>query len=353
MVFSSILNKIIMKVYLKITGVLLLFVFLQSCSPTQTISIKAKPGTIIYTPEMKRMAVIPDSGESEVEISKDVTYNYLLSQEKNGDKLVPFALNFENRNSNGPKVLEGICLGLAIPSTVAYLVGVALAVAEVDIITMIIGASVALPSAFIGMGASSRSNDDQYYYLYKYLPEQQTNQDIVFTPLKQTADYKTVGKKRSYLPSYETVDNNKDKKEEYLNYTQREERTVVDNNASNTYKSQPARTESVNHSQHVIGTYYGTGRLMSDNELIERYDNLKIVVTKRTDNMVKVDVYVNSIPYFSSTNIYNISKTYNEYTLHHTTNDSYITVDEDGKLDFTYKNIRNKGYVLKINAEKE
>lgn len=359
MVFSSILNKIIMKVYLKITGVLLLFVFLQSCSPTQTISIKAKPGTIIYTPEMKRMAVIPDSGESEVEISKDVTYNYLLSQEKNGDKLVPFALNFENRNSNGPKVLEGICLGLAIPSTVAFLVGVALAVAEVDIITMIIGASVALPSAFIGMGASSRSNDDQYYYLYKYLPEQQTNQDIVFTPLKQTADYKTVSGKKYYKPSYEVVKvEEKEIKEQekvYDNYIEQEENPVVKHNSDNAApKNKSAQNVSSNYSQQVVGTYYGYGRLMSDNELVERYEGIKIVVSRRTDNMVKVDVFIrNNIPYFSSVNIYNISKTYNEYTLHHTTNDSYITIDENGNLNFTYKNIRNKGYVLKVTAEIE
>ncbi|MBQ2906900.1 MAG: hypothetical protein IJE47_03920 [Bacteroidales bacterium] len=298
-------------------------VIITSSCKVQKVDIIGRYGTEIYDYKKNKIAEIPSTGRVTVEISKK--YDDLpmfLSYDRNVGVYVPFAFNFEKKST------KEVLLWTTWPTAPLLFFGPFLYVA-----------------ADVG--------NSQFVNHFKYLPEQQTNHDIVFTPLKQTADYKTVGKKRSYLPSYETVDNNKDKKEEYLNYTQREERTVVDNNASNTYKSQPARTESVNHSQHVIGTYYGTGRLMSDNELIERYDNLKIVVTKRTDNMVKVDIYVNSIPYFSSTNIYNISKTYNEYTLHHTTNDSYITVDEDGKLDFTYKNIRNKGYVLKINAEKE
>lgn len=308
--------------------IVVIIVITSSCS-TQKINIIGKPGTEIYSHDMQKITEIQGDGSVVVRMNKNyIGAPMLLSREKNSSKYVPFALDFEKKST------KDILLCTTWPTAPLLIFG-----------------------PFFYVAADAGNN--QVTYHFKYLTEQQTNQDIVFAPLKQTTDYKTVSGKRHYKPSYEVVKAEekeiKEQEKVYDNYIKQEEKPVVKHNSDNTApKKKTAQNESANHSQQVVGTYYGYGRLMSDNELLERYDNIKIVVSKRTDNMVKVDVFIrNSIPYFSSANIYNISKTYNEYTLHHTTNDSYITIDENGVLNFTFKNIRNKGYVLKITAEIE
>lgn len=346
-------------VYMYISIVLV--VVMSSCSSMQTISVCGKPGTLIYTPDMDKIAVIPDNGITDVVLSKENTYHYLLSKEINNDLYVPFGLDFNNKSIGSSVVNNAYALSgfMAIATGLTAVVGSGLGASGESYGWMMVGIGfgVMIPFTVLAAKLSTAIDYDQYKYKYKYLTEQQTNQDILLSPLKQTADYKTVSRKKYHKPSYEMVkvEKNEIKEKKYMDFSdnKQEEKPIAINNSSCTdSKSKYVQNVSTNHSQQVVGTYYGYGRLMSDNELVERYDNLKIVVSKRTSNMVKVDVYIrNSIPYFSSANIYNISKTYNEYTLHHTTNDSYITIDENGILNFTYKNIRNKGYVLKATAE--
>lgn len=304
-------------------------VTIASSCKVQKVDIIGKHGTEIYDYKKNKVAEIPSTGRVTVEISKKYDdIPLFLSYDRNVGVYVPFALNFEKKST------RDVLLWTTWPTAPLFACG---------------------PFFYVAGGVGN----DQFVNHFKYLSELQTNQDIVFTPLKQTADYKTVSGKKYYKPSYEVVKvEEKEIKEQekvYDNYIEQEENPVVKHNSDNAApKNKSAQNVSSNYSQQVVGTYYGYGRLMSDNELVERYEGIKIVVSRRTDNMVKVDVFIrNNIPYFSSVNIYNISKTYNEYTLHHTTNDSYITIDENGNLNFTYKNIRNKGYVLKVTAEIE
>lgn len=316
------------RVIVKILLIVSIIVITNSCK-MQKVEIIGKYGTEIYDYKKNKIAEIPNNGRVTVEISKNyIDIPLFFSYEKDINEYVPFALNFEKKTT---KQTVLICTSPTAP-------------------LLIYG-----PFLYFALGIGN----NQYEYHYKYLQEQQTNQDIVFTPLKQTADYKTIKGKKYTKPIYEIQETEKEE-----HYYVREEKQDMNNNSSHnanpnkntnnvTSYNRNNHNDSNQYSQNVVGTYYGSGRLMSDNQLIERYDNLKIVISKRNDNMVKVDVYVNSIPYFSSTNIYNISKRYNDYSLHHTTNDSYITIDEDGNLNYTYKNIRNRGYVLKVTAEKK
>lgn len=345
MEFCLIIDDIVMERWLKYIGVLALLI-MQSCSSTQKINIMAKPGTIIYTPDMEMITTVTNSGVSEIEIPKDETFPYLLSQEKIGDRAIPFALDYENRKCNGPKILEGVCMGLAFPSAVAMCVGTILVAVTGDAIALAVGAGVALPSCFVGMVANERSNYDQNHYRYRYLQEQKTNHDIVFSPLKQTANYKTLYMRDESEQNNDTTSG--DIQEEQIGGN------VYESNSYNDAVKNRNESETSNYSQVIDGTYYGTGELMVDNDVVEKYDNMKIVIYERPNNMVRVDVFTKStIQYFSDINIYNISKTNNEYRLHHTTNDSFITIDDRGELIFTYGNITNRGYVLKIKADKK
>lgn len=333
---------------------------LSSCSSVQKVIVNGKPGTEIYTPNLKKVTTISDDGVAIVEINKKNTYHFLISRENGSGEFIPFGLNFEKKSAAGVKLGKYTSIAIAAAGCYTELMGLVFFLfdePEVGSILTLAGLGGVLVGAPLVSIFGTRADYDQNKYKYKYLEEQKTNQDILLSPLKQTADYKTVSRKKYHKPSYEMVkvEKNEIKEKKYMDFSdnKQEEKPIAINNSSSTdSKSKYVQNVSTNHSQQVVGTYYGYGRLMSDNELVERYDNLKIVVSKRTDNMVKVDVYIrNSIPYFNSDNIYNISKTYNEYTLHHTTNDSYITIDENGILNFTYKNIRNKGYVLKATAE--
>ena len=292
---------------------------LSSCSSTQTISIHGKPGTTIYTSDMKKIATIPESGESQIEISKDITCNYLLSIDKDGDKAIPFALDFENRSCNGPKIAENICLGLLFPSIGGLITGTILIILEGYSVVSIASSGLLLATTLTGANSSSTALEDQYKYRFKYLPEQTTNQDIVFTPLKQTADYKTLGKKT--------------------------ERRKFSSGNSQSSKD-PISI--------ITGTYSGKGELSDGNDVIEEYSDIKIVIRKKDKNTVIIEILASDgYSYFDEEILYSVTKQDNQFVLKQKGANSRIVI-KDGSLSYTNHNINDGDmiYTLKITAEK-
>ena len=296
---------------------------LFSCSSTQKLEIYGKSGTEIYTPDMNKIATIPDSGVTCLEINKDKTYHFLLSHEKGDNIYVPFGLDFSKRYSGGLKFGKYVGIGIVsvgafvslIYGTVFYLAGEE----SLGTTLMLSGLGGVAVGTAIGAPCDIISSWDQYNYKYKYLSEQTTNQDIVFTPLKQTADYKTLDKNT--------------------------ERRKFNSGGSQSNKDQMSV---------ITGTYSGKGELLDGSDVIEKYTDLSIVIKKKSENTVSVEVLASDgYSYFDEEMIYSVNRQDNQYVLKQKGSNSRIVI-KNGNLSYTNHNI-NDGetvFTLKITADK-
>lgn len=280
----------------------------MSCS--QTISIHGKPNTTIYSSDKKVIATIPDSGITDISLSKNNTYHLLLSQEENSDTFIPLGLDFElNTTKNIIKTallcISGTCIVTGFKAICAqnWTLGFGL----------FITGMVATPIIACVPGTT------QGEHSFKYLSEQQTNQDIVFTPLKQTAEYKTLDKNT--------------------------ERRKFNSGGSQSNKDQMSV---------ITGTYSGKGELLDGSDVIEEYTDLSIVIKKKSENTVSVEVLASDgYSYFDEEMIYSVNRQDNQYVLKQKGSNSRIVI-KNGNLSYTNHNI-NDGetvFTLKITADK-
>lgn len=287
-----------MKRFLKIL-IVVVFVITSSCAP-QKINIIGKPGTEIYSCDMQIIAEIPNSGSVVVPMNKDyIGPPMLLSLEKNSGRYIPFALDFE-KNSN-----REIYLWTTWPTAPLLAYG-----------------------PFFWLLVLEGWNRQEYYH-FKYLPEQQTNQDIVFTPLKQTADYKTLDKSPQKVSQQKA----------------NTERRKFNSGTSQSNKD----TMSV-----ITGTYSGKGELLDGSEVIEKYDDLNVIVKKKDENTVSVSVLdFDGYSFFDEELIYSVTKQDNQYVLKQKGANSRIVI-KNGILSYTNHSINDGDmiYTLKINANK-
>ena len=152
---------------------------LCACSKTQDLTVSGTPGATIYTPSMQKLGTIDSDGKAQVTISKRDYYPYLLSQQNIADPLVPFALDFEKRNSNLKYAGAYVSCGILLLGAVVTVVG-----AAVDEMAMAgIGAGVMFLGLPGSVGGAAMDDRAQYYNHFKYLPNQSTNNDFRFTPI--------------------------------------------------------------------------------------------------------------------------------------------------------------------------
>jgi len=300
MVFSSIFNKIIitMKNSTKIFLIIITAIMFNSCG-TQKIDIIGKPGTEIYSCDIQKISQITNSGRTTIKISKkrnrNPFTNIFLSKNNNDSSLyIPFVLNFKKKTYyEAPIVwIASIPLGL-LPATIIYLY------------------------------------DEQYNYRFTYLPEQQTNQDIVFTPLKQTAEYKTLDKSSQNISKSKA------------------------NTERRRFSS--GSSQSNNDPMSVItGRYSGKGELLDGSDVIEEYTDLSIVIKKKSENTVSVEVLASDgYSYFDEEMIYSVTKQDEQFVLKQKGANSRIVI-KNGNLSYTNHSI-NDGetvFTLKITADK-
>lgn len=288
MVFSSIFNKIIttMKNSTKLFLIIIIAIIFNSCG-TQKIDIIGKPGTEIYSYDIQKISQITNGCRTTVKISKRPNRNPLtnifLSKNNNDSSLyIPFVLNFK-KNPN-----REILYISTIP-------------------------------IFCCPAAYADQYNNQFFYRFKYLPEQQTNQDIIFTPLKQTAEYKTLDKNT--------------------------ERRKFNSDGSQSNKDQMSV---------ITGTYSGKGELLDGSDVIEEYTDLSIVIKKKSENTVSVEVLASDgYSYFDEEMIYSVNRQDNQYVLKQKGSNSRIVI-KNGNLSYTNHNI-NDGetvFTLKITADK-
>ena len=277
-----------MKNSTKLFLIIITVIMFNSCG-TQKIDIIGKPGTEIYSCDIQKISQITNSGRTTIKISKRTNRNHpltniFLSKNNNDSSLyIPFVLNFK-KNPN---------YEILYISTIPIF---------------------CYPAVLI-----DESNNTQFHYRFKYLSEQHTNQDIVFTPLKQTADYKTLDKNT--------------------------ERRKFNSGGSQSNKDQMSV---------ITGTYSGKGELLDGSDVIEEYTDLSIVIKKKSENTVSVEVLASDgYSYFDEEMIYSVNRQDNQYVLKQKGSNSRIVIKNDN-LSYTNHNI-NDGetvFTLKITADK-
>ena len=278
---------------------IIISITLDSCNGTKEITIIGKPGTEIYSNDMQEISVTDNKGIAIVKVN-DYDYEFdcvFYSHEKESNTYIPFALNFEKKKFGNNQMFTAFLIcPLPLVSPFYY---------------MLLG------------------EDWQTSYHFKYLPEQTTNQDIVFTPLKQTADYKTL-----------------DKSSQNVSQTKANtERRKFNSGGSQSNKDQMSV---------ITGTYSGKGELLDGSDVIEEYTDLSIVIKKKSENTVSVEVLASDgYSYFDEEMIYSVNRQDNQYVLKQKGSNSRIVI-KNGNLSYTNHNI-NDGeavFTLKITADK-
>lgn len=333
-------------------------VVMFSCKSTQTLRISGKPGTEIYSAKMRKMADIPQSGVASVVVSADDFNAFMYSHEKGSDEYVPFALNYKTDKHTGAKVLKGLGIGLSFGGAIALATGLIISATGGGSGVMIGGLGAAGLGLCVGIPMSHRCGQDQFVNNYSYIKDQKTNQDIVFSPLVQTADYKTLSnkkakqveeKKQSAVKNYEKEVNNETKA------------AVAENKVNNVSEDKSRREErkptasSIDYSGSVVGTYVGKGRILESGEVTERFNDMAVIVRPYSDNMVKVSVKVSGLFLFRDEALYSVSKSDGMFVLNNKAFNSTIRIDEYGDMSYERKKMDEYGSdgVLKVTAEKK
>ena len=271
---------------------------LNSCNGTKEITIIGKPGTEIYSNDMQKISVIDNKGIAIVEVNDNPAFDCVFfSHEKESNTYIPFALNFEKMKFGNNQIFTAFLIcPLPLVSPFYYML---------------------------------LCEDWQTFYHFKYLPEQTTNQDIVFTPLKQTADYKTL-----------------DKSSQNVSQTKANTERRKFNSGGSQSNKDPMSV--------ITGTYSGKGELLDGSDVIEEYTDLSIVIKKKSENTVSVEVLASDgYSYFDEEMIYSVNRQDNQYVLKQKGANSRIVI-KNGNLSYSNHNINDGDmvYTLKINANK-
>lgn len=326
-----------MKRLIELLGIVVCVILLHSCTTSQEITVQGTPGTEIYSPTMERLGVVDSNGKVSLKISRYVYYSYLMSKNARTNEFVPFALDYKYCNNT----LAGAVyyVGLSAILTGALVTGISLAVGDTPEIT-------GIGAAMLGTGALTAIPSNLYYLKthdldqFKYLNKQRTNQDFIFLPIKDTGYNKTLQN-----------DSNK-----YLE-TPTSEESSDSSPAVTRRKSSMSRHSLTNNAKLVSGTYSGTGYLAQKDKIIEKYSNVKVVVSRIDNNTVNVDVIENGESYFSTKSKYQVKKKgKNTYVLSlNGIPDAFIKIDNAGHLTYIHPRVNIDGeiYTLNITATKK
>lgn len=304
---------------------LLVLLALTSCS-TSKVMFSGKPGTEIheknYYGHYHSVGKVESSKHTKVTLTKEP--QFLLHKDPESGTVIPFAPNLNPKRKSRDTVRTGWLLLVLYGICLAGILPIALGEVPLGILT---GTAVSLIVYF------SCGLNKPYF-----IPEQTIPQDIVFTPLVETADYKT------FVPKAQRMKDQPKSGSQRANTTRR--------SGNSRYKADDDYTKN------VIGTYIGNGKLMFEGAVTEKYNDIKVVIEKVSGeaNMVTVNVMLDDgMPYFGSKSKYSITKNDDEYVLIHESVNSTISINQYGELVYLNNDVEDDNgiNILKINADKE
>lgn len=305
-----------------------------SCTTTQTISIKGEPGSEIYSPGMSRLGVINETGSVDITLPSEGYYAYLLSQDKDSKQLIPFALDYKNKNYYGTYFARNLGMGLAATGSALLLTSTIILLAGGEDVArplLLAGAAFDALGIPIGMPADFRTKQTQYEHKFKYKSQHRTNQDIEFVPIKDKGVKK------------QTTENGITNSAE------------IDKNVTNTSEKTSISKHRIKKTFSIYGMHKGTGTLYSGNDIIENYENIVIKIEKISNEKVFVSVFENGEQYFNAESIYTLENKKDTYILNmEDIPSATITIDKNGNMEYIHPkvNIEDEIYTLKISVNK-
>ncbi len=151
-------------------------IIVSSCSTTTKISVAATPGTEIMTPDKRVLAVADESGRAEFINDDENYFSFLYTHEKGSSMYIPFALDYKHKKY-GTRTAAWIDYGVMFVGVIGGLANM-----NNDTPRMIFGGvSLAALGAFFPLLAKGGQTNELYQY--KYLPLQNSNQDLQFAPI--------------------------------------------------------------------------------------------------------------------------------------------------------------------------
>lgn len=318
-----------------------------SCTTKQKFTVYGKPGTLIYKPNMSHVATIQNNGSVKVKLDSDNYYAYLLSRDANSERVIPFALDYKNKNYTGKRIIAGTTymflgasLGATIAGSAAYLGG------SEDIAGTFLAAGGVLAGLSLATAcANEQLNQTPESYKFKYLPSQTTNQNVVFTDYIENGQIKGSIKDENSSPAnHKHVQQNNNQKS-----TQATSISVAK------IKSSKSTRTLKDYGRIVEGNYIGEGKLLQGEETIEDYKRIKVSLMRVDKNTVAVNVYDdNNEAFFLKNSNYNIKKTKaNEYTMSlDGIPSAIIVINDKNNLIYIHPRVNIDGsmYTLEISA---
>lgn len=310
-------------IYIIIWGIIILMT--QSCTTYTTFTVYGEPGTEIMTPNKNKLATISGKGTTKIKNNNNNFYSFLISHQPGSNDYIPFALDYKNKKYR--KWWATTYTGLA-----SFVAGAAIYSGDNDLGSMAMSAGL-LIGAIGGYGLVFSESTTNRTYHYKYLPTQNTNQDLKITkpnlvPMKITTNAAT------------SVTNGQS--------SSVSTKKIGSSISTKNLKDNAAKLE---------GTYVGTGNLKSGKDIVEDYTGIQVVITKKTKDIVLVNVYESDgSKFFASDGEYTIQKLSNgKYSLAlNGIKNATIEIDTQNNLIYLHPrvNIDNEIYTLSIKAKK-
>lgn len=340
-----------MKLAHKISYFMILILMIStSCSTTQKIQVSGRSGTKIYTPTGTALGTINNDGIAQITLPSDAYFAYLLSMDSESNEIVPFALDYKNHGYTGAKfakglgyTLSGIGLGTTLIGTIALVAAAAQGDDDNTELFGLIsgaGAGIAGVGAAIGVPADSRLAQLDHDYQFKYLKTQRTNQDIQFTQ-------PTFNRRPSEISNR-------------VNGQSEQARATADHkdqSSVSTKKLSNKSTKTFSDFGAVIeGEYIGTGTLYLGQDVIERYSDIQVSISRVDKTTVEVNVIESDgNVFFSEGATYDIKKDkIGKYTLTHSDISKATIIINKKQASYRHPRVNIDGdiYILEISAQR-
>lgn len=324
---------------------------LTSCSTTTKITVYGESGTKIWTPSFRELACIDSSGKVDITIPDDNYYAFLLSFKPGTSNVIPFALDYKNKYYLGARVAKVVGMGLGGFGSILELSGIVAVALAPETFPGFFFSGLGLSAAGLSLGIPGdfRSKQTNHEYSYQYLPAQKTNQDMIMTKpqLDTVKSERVIEEKTPSMASSNSgtsASSSSSKKMASSNST----KTLSSSSSTKTFKDNAVKIE---------GTYVGTGVLKQGNETIESYSGIKVVIKKKTAEVVLVNVIESDgSKFFYSDGEYRIKKQPNGKYVLTLKEISTATIEIDANNNMVYLhprvNIDGSIYKLSIKAKK-
>lgn len=314
--------------------VLIMIVF-SSCSTTEKFQVAGTPSTEIYTPSYQKVGTIGADGKANIELTSDAYYAYLLSKAPGTEIYIPFALDYDKKNRVGLQLVEAAGCVMTLGGLVIAITGSC--TLEDGPALLAFGGTATVAGIAMWAGAHKKLSQKAYKHKFKYVENQQINDDInfsttVFSDIEKDDEPEEIKNKTEVEPV----------KEEYSSVSRR----IVGEKSTKTLKD---------YGKTLAGIYMGEGSLTQGEEDIETYKDIKIEMVRVNKNEVDVNVIdSDGSKFFESASRYIIEKKAdNSFLLTHSTiKSAQITITKNNSLTYIHPKVNIDGYIytLKITA---